>query len=49
MNTNKNGKGRDPIKGYNPKQWYINFDKIVWDKKPKSNDTTRKNIKSKTI
>ena len=27
------GKGMGPIKGYNYKNWYSNFNKISWNKK----------------
>ena len=30
---NNNGKGKRPIIGYNPKNWYANFDLIRWDNK----------------
>ena len=33
---NNNGKGKRPIIGYNPKNWYANFKLISWNK-PKPN------------
>lgn len=32
--NNPNGKGMEPKKGYNPKNWYANFGKINWHHKP---------------
>lgn len=29
------GKGMSPTKGYNPKKWYANYDKIFRKPKPK--------------
>lgn len=43
MSNNKNvikktaGKGMRPIKGYNPKRWYANYDNIDWNHKTKKN------------
>jgi hypothetical protein len=39
------GKGMEPIKGYNPKNWYAHFDLIRWDnpiKKEKDNTNDRR-------
>jgi len=43
------GKGTDPIKGYNMKKWYTNFDTIRWDNtgnKQKPKNKNKKNAKS---
>lgn len=29
-NNHQAGKGKRPIKGYNPKNWYKNYDSIKW-------------------
>lgn len=34
------GKGMRPVMGYNPNNWYKNFDQIKWSKTPNK----RKNI-----
>ena len=33
MSSASAGKGKGPIKGYNPGNWYKNFDSINWGKK----------------
>lgn len=36
-----NGKGMEPVKGYNPKNWYRNVDDIDWGHSPKIPDWKR--------
>lgn len=38
-----NGKGMRPILGYNPKNWYSNFNNINWSKK-----TNTKKVKNES-
>jgi len=39
-----NGKGKRPIIGYNPKNWYANFNNIKWSKQT----TPKKVIKNES-
>jgi hypothetical protein len=38
-----NGKGMRPVIGYNPKNWYANFDSIAWSKQTNTKKKIKKN------
>jgi hypothetical protein len=38
-----NGKGMRPVVGYNPKNWYSNFDNINWSKQTNTKKKIKKN------
>lgn len=43
MKSSSAGKGMGPIKGYNPKNWYDNYDQIFRKNKLKENKTNESN------
>lgn len=40
MNNKNSGKGMTPKKGYNIKNWYDNYDAIIWAKENLKKDTS---------